>query len=242
MAPLETVNRDDLAALHALSGELRDVERWNTFAASGGLSPSLSLQFNRTRRGIGRFASRKVALQMPYVSSLERDLLYLLEVDPGIRAFLTQPLTLRYRDGEFIRTHLPDVLCLARDQVALCEVKYADEAALPEVQRRTQSLKEGLAPHGISYRVLTEKVIRAEPRLTNARVLCRYRWLTPDQHVLDPLQEYLERHGSLTIRDAAAKYERTAEAATSILAAVLRGQLSVQKWVDPMEDSILLGA
>lgn len=239
MAPSETVNRDDLAALRALSRELKEVEQWNTFAVSNGPNSSLSLQFNRTRRGIGHFASRKVALQMPFVSSLERDLLYLLEVDPEIRAYLTQPLNLRYRDYEFIRSHLPDVLSLTRDQIALIEVKYADEAALPEVQRRTQILKTGLAPHGIAYRVLTEKIIRAEPRLTNARRLSRYRWLTPDQHVLIPLQEYLKRQGSLTIRDAAARYERTTEAATSILAAVLRGQLSVRKWADPMEDSVL---
>lgn len=239
MAPTESINRNDLAALRALSSELRAVEQWNTFAVPGDLNSSLRLQFNRTRRGIGHFASRKVALQMPFVSSLERDLLYLLEIDPEIRAYLTQPLSLRYRDGESVRSHLPDVLSLARDRETLIEVKYADEAALPEVQRRTQILKSGLARHGVAYRVLTEKIIRAEPRLTNARRLCRYRWITPDQHVLIPLQECLKRQGSLSIRDAAAMYERTTEAATSILAAVLRGQLSVRQWADPMEDSVL---
>ena len=239
MTPSETVNREDLAALHALSKELGEVEQWNTYAVSNGPDTSLNLQFNRTCRGIGHFASRKVALRMPYISSLERDLLYLLEVDPKIRAYLTQPMALRYREGELIRTHLPDVLSLANDQETLIEVKYADEAALPEMRRRTQILEAGLGRHGVAYRVLTEKIIRVEPRLTNARILCRYRWLTPDQRVLEPLQEYLEHKGSLTIRDAAAKFEQAAEAANSILAAVLRGQLAVQRWASPMEDSIL---
>lgn len=233
------LNREDISALLTLVDELGQVERWNTFAVAGDLRPAIKIRHNRTKRGIGHFSSRKMALRMPYVSSLERDLLYLLESDPSVSAFLTQPIVLNYLDRGDAHSHLPDVVSLVGSRVTLVEVKYADEAAEEEIARRTALFKNLLAPHKISYRLLTETAIRLEPRLTIARMLSRYRWHTPDPEVVLEMATLLKNGEDISIRQAADEFSEPIAAATSIFSALLRGDIAVKVWADPLEDSIL---
>lgn len=237
------LNLDDVERLLVIAEQLAAVEQWNTFGVSVAPAPALELSANRTRRGIGHFASRKMSLRMPYVSSLERDLLYLLETDPAITGYLTQPMVLGYMDNDgTARSHLPDVITVAGTRTTLIEVKYFDEASQEDVQSRTKVLREALELHSISYRLLTERVIRAEPRLSAARMLARFRWHTPDPKVIFLLQELLGSGAQLTVKEAMSHFDQPIAAATSIFAAVLRGVLVIGRWADPIDHSVLVEA
>lgn len=234
-----SVLQDDIDAIFRLRDKLAAIDRWNTFVVSDGAEPALQLRHNRTSRGIGNFASRKMATRMPYVSSLERDLLYLLETDAAVSAFLTQPLVLRYADAGDIRSHLPDVMTVTGEEVALIEVKYEDEASQTTVRHRTELLSDVLGKHQITYRLLTERVIRAEPRLTSCRMLCRFRANTPDEEIVFVARERLEYGERLPIGDLVRDFNDPAAAASSIFAAILRGDVAVHKWANPLEESVL---
>lgn len=255
------VNRDDVRVFLALAKEMAGMPRWPAAAGGAPYEPSLKLQVNRTRRPIGRFASRKMNVHMPYVSSLERDFCYLMETSPSVSAYLTQPGPLRYLHDDEVKTHLPDVLMLKGDRRLLLEVKYDDDAAREKVRRRTEWLTAALAPHGIAYRLVRESAIRIQPRLRWARLLSRFRWHEPHPQVLFLVEEFLRKHEAVPLRDIAMHLEippdsqflsahsdpkvehidtQTALAAeTALFAGVLRGHFRVREWRDPLSASLI---
>lgn len=89
-------------------------------------------------RGLrGYFASRKTLHPVAFESRLERDQLILLEADPAVVTFDTQPVTIPFRGRERARSYTPD--CRVIYQAApteLVEVKYAADIAAYEPKAR----------------------------------------------------------------------------------------------------------
>lgn len=90
-------------------------------------------------RGLrGYFASRKTPRPVAFESRLERDLLILLEAEPAVVTFDTQPVTIPFRGRERARSYTPDCRVVYRAApTELVEVKYAADIAAYEPKART---------------------------------------------------------------------------------------------------------
>lgn len=152
--------------------------------------PTRSIPKNR-RSVTGRVASAKLGRAAEFESTLERDLLTLLEFDPQVLGYEEQPVTISYTTSDGSKhTYTPDVLItycgnLVRREpkrFELVEVKYrADLFADWRVLK--PKLRAGRAyarERGWRFVILTEREIRT-PRLQNARFLLGYRTLDPDR-------------------------------------------------------------
>jgi hypothetical protein len=132
------------------------------------------------------FASQKNLAPRQAESLLEHDFLTLLEWDPRVARYGTQPLSVNWRDNEGkVRQYTPDVL------VTYHSLALMDDPALRatvfevkpwEVLRRDWPLLrpkfkaaiEALRPVGVRFKIVTERHIRT-PLLDNARRLLAYK-------------------------------------------------------------------
>ncbi len=111
-------------------------------------------------------------------SMLERDLLTLLEADPAIECFAMEPHSLIYfiagdKGENERRSYTPDVVArTTRGTVVVLDAKAAALRARPRWQKNEPAIREAYQlDHGVRFLVLTEAELRAEPRLTNSKVI-----------------------------------------------------------------------
>jgi hypothetical protein len=86
-----------------------------------------------------------------------------------------QPFFLEYHHDGRKRRYTPDVLVAWGLNQEVVEIKEDRDAELSENQERFGLIRELLAEYGYHFRVWKRSEICAEPRLTNANVLLRYR-------------------------------------------------------------------
>jgi hypothetical protein len=143
--------------------------------------PVRSVITRKTKRVIGKFASKKCNATIPWESQLERDFVYLLEVDRAVRRFFAQPERLQLVVQGEPRQYVPDFLvCGCSGASWLVEVKPDEDAALPENRAIFAAAAEACLQRNIGYRVVVRSWIRREPRLGNAKLMLRYRGLALD--------------------------------------------------------------
>lgn len=146
-------------------------------------------------------ASRKNARMVASESSLEQDMLVLLEFDPAVELYEEQPVRIEYADAEGGRhTYTPDVLVRFRAELLpsrpplLCEVKYRDElfSNWKEIKPGIRAGRSHAREQGWRFKILTERKIRT-PYLENAKFLRPYRNEPADEAnvrlLLDTLKE-----------------------------------------------------
>jgi hypothetical protein len=123
-------------------------------------------------------------------STLERDLMFLLEFDLNVATYEEQPVCIEYWDTDEKRhTYTPDVLVTYRKDVApaksmlplLCEVKYRKDlfADWKALKPKFKAARRFARERGWHFRILTEQEIRT-PLLENVRFLLRYQKLEMD--------------------------------------------------------------
>jgi putative transposase len=86
-----------------------------------------------------------------------------------------QPFTLEYHQDGKKRRYTPDLLVAWGTHRHVVEIKDDAEADLPENQARFGMIRELLTEHGYHFRLWKKTEICAEPRLTNAGLILRYR-------------------------------------------------------------------
>ncbi len=133
--------------------------------------------------------TRSVTGTMPsgdrFESSLERDLMYLLDFDSNVDKFVPQPVTIEYMDGDGKpHTYTPDILIYYRNDISvernlrniLGEVKYREDLRqnFKEYRPKFKAAIRFAKERGWSFRLLTEREIRT-PYLKNAKFLSRYK-------------------------------------------------------------------
>jgi hypothetical protein len=133
----------------------------------------------------GRVSTRKAGAVGEFESSLERDFLVLLDFDPAVETFTTQPLRIPWRDSEGrSRQYTPDVLVRYRTveeapnrrREWLFEVKYRDDLfqQWAYLKPALKAARRYCRERGWAFGIRTEVEIRG-PRLENARFLRPYR-------------------------------------------------------------------
>jgi hypothetical protein len=101
---------------------------------------------------------------------LELDAIYLFETSPLIVRYREQPLTIRYADGNRLRRYTPDFeLLLETGEIILVEVKPESRLRAEDVRHTLDQIKEHMVRSSVSFIVLSDQVIRLEPRLANLK-------------------------------------------------------------------------
>lgn len=115
----------------------------------------------------GKFPSRKNGYMIHHEGLLELEACFLFEMLPSVLQYREQPLKLKYPDGLRLRTYTPDFeLTLHSQQQFLVEIKHSAILARQEIAEKYNKIAAHLKSQGINYVIVTEQVIRHEPRLT----------------------------------------------------------------------------
>ncbi len=149
---------------------------------------------NRGGNIIGYFPSIKMGNMVAYESTLERDLIYLLDFATEVASFTEQPYTISYLDGGLKRSYTPDFHVQLTDGRQLT-VECKPEALIGK-EENLRKFAAGAAwarERGWQYQVITEKTVRDGCLLANVKFLSQYaRHAIPVAikqqvfHVLDP--------------------------------------------------------
>lgn len=137
-------------------------------------------------KNTGRVSTRKAERAQAFESLLEWDFLILLDADPRVVKFRTQPITLRWLDAaRKLLWYTPDVVVhyneqsIAADprlQTTIFEVK--PRAVLkekwPELQQKFRKAISWCREHNCRFKIMTEVEIET-PYLDNIRILRRFR-------------------------------------------------------------------
>ena len=141
-----------------------------------------------------------------------------------------QPFTLEYHHEGAKRRYTPDILVIWGARQEVVEVKDDQEAALPESRARFALISELLAEHGYHFRVWTRSEICAEPRLTNANLILRYRCVAISPPDRERVRRAFSSTPDLTLR---ALSEASGTAVPSVLRLVIEGALHID-WCEPL--------
>ncbi|MFC6791759.1 hypothetical protein ACFQE0_20480 [Methylobacterium komagatae] len=176
----------------------------------------------------------------PFRSLLERDLRTLLGANPDIAHYAVEPHELTYfipdgRGGQEKHVYVPDVVCRYRaGSVVVIDAKARFIAELPAWTRRQPHIEEAYRlDHGVAFLTLDEAEIRAEPRLSNAQIMERHRYIVPDAVALLRVRDALVTLGLPTtiaaVVRAARLNDRPGEcrAYTAVLNLALAGEVAL---------------
>lgn len=118
----------------------------------------------------GKFPSRKNGRLVHHEGMLELDAIYLLEASPQVIGYREQPITVTYPDGGRVRKYTPDLEVTLQSGARIwVEVKPAVFLVREEIQHKLQCVAAHLKRSGQAFVILTDEVLRQEPRQTNIR-------------------------------------------------------------------------
>ena len=110
---------------------------------------------------------------MHWESPHELNAFRLLDCNPAVLGFAEQPLVVRYLLDGVEHKHYPDIQVTTRQAKELWEVKTKEDAAAPEVMRRSALMSAALPTFGFVYRVVLADDLGLRPRLKNALQMLR---------------------------------------------------------------------
>ncbi|AMK76918.1 MULTISPECIES: TnsA endonuclease N-terminal domain-containing protein [Methylomonas] len=118
----------------------------------------------------GKFPSRKNGRMVHHEGLLELEAIYLFETSPNIVRYREQPVTIHYPDDARLRRYTPDFeLVLATGEIIFIEVKPTRSLQHGDVQHKLDRVAEYMRRSETTFVILTDQVIRQEPRLSNLR-------------------------------------------------------------------------
>jgi hypothetical protein len=87
------------------------------------------------KKVIGKFPSIKMQTAIWWESQIERDYIYLLEIDPNVISYQGQPFKISYQEKGKPRTYIPDFWVKRKQQEQVTEVKPNSKINQPELQK-----------------------------------------------------------------------------------------------------------
>jgi hypothetical protein len=142
-------------------------------------------------------------------------------------AWQEQPFVLEYHHEGTRRRYTPDILVVWGAHKQVIEVKDDAEAEAPENQERFALIGRLLAEHDHPFRIWKRSEICAEPRLTNANLVLRYRSVAVPPPERERLRRVFSSTPELHLRTLAATLHAPVQ---SVLRLVLDGTLHINWW------------
>lgn len=131
---------------------------------------------NRGRQNvIGYFPSLKMHRMVQFESTLERDLIYLLDFDPQVVEFEEQPLKIAYQhEGKGV-SYIPDFQVVSTSgQIVLLECKPHCFVSKEENQRKFSAAQAWCTAQGWLFQVVTDEQLRTGYRVQNIKLLTQH--------------------------------------------------------------------
>jgi len=126
------------------------------------------------QKNIGKFASVKTARVAWYESLLERDHMYLLDFDPQVTNWHEQPFKFHYVYNAATHLYTPDVEVHRDAKKQVVEVKSQQQVDSGEFETVFRAATSICQDQGYEYVVVTDRVIRQQPKLDNIKKLWKY--------------------------------------------------------------------
>jgi hypothetical protein len=126
-------------------------------------------RYGAGRKNLGKFASVKTGRVAWYESLLERDYMYLLDYEGDVSYWQEQPLRMRFSHGGKVHCYTPDLEVHRSAKKQLIEVKpkvQVESGRWDILFRAASSICE---QEGYEFLVLTDEIIRMQPRLENVK-------------------------------------------------------------------------
>jgi hypothetical protein len=171
--------------LSAGSGPVREVKRRN---------------YHRAVDGDG--GDHKALGLSPFRSLLERDLRTLLSANWEIQCYAIEPHTLEYfipteNGGHSKHTYVPDVVLRYRDtRIAVLDAKarfFTTTKAWLKCEPHITAAYN--IDHNVPFVVLSEDVLRLQPRLSNCEIMKRHRYIVDDVAALMKTRDVIANIG-----------------------------------------------
>ena len=126
------------------------------------------------QKNIGKFASVKTGLIAWYESLLERDQMYLLDFDPHVTFWHEQPFKIRYVLEGKTHYYTPDLEVHRGTKKQVVEVKSQKQVDSGEFDLLFRLATSICEDEGYEYVVVTDRMIRQQPKLDNVKKLWKY--------------------------------------------------------------------
>lgn len=126
------------------------------------------------QKNIGKFFSLKTGLVVWYESLLERDEMYLLDFDPFVTFWREQPLRIRYVLNGKTHFYTPDLEVHRGSRKQIVEVKSQDQVDSGRFDSLFRIATSVCQDEGYEFVVVTDQLIRQQPRLDNIKKLWKY--------------------------------------------------------------------
>lgn len=158
-----------------------------------------------SKKVIGKFPSLKANTSICWESQLERDYIYLLEIDPDVLAYNGQPFTIAYDTQDKRRKYTPDFLVKRNGFKQIVEVKAANKVENFRNTLRFRQASNFCLTHNLELVVVTEKTIRVQPRLDNVKLLHKYARVAVPWHGYADCLDYFNSVETSTLLEAEKK-------------------------------------
>jgi hypothetical protein len=167
-------------------------------------------RYGAGHKNLGKFASVKTGRVAWYESLLERDYMYLLDYEGDVSYWHEQPLRIRFSHGGKVHRYTPDLEVHRSEKKQLVEVKpkvLVESGKWDILFRAASSICK---QEGYEFLVVTDEIIRKQPRLENVKLLWKYaRTPVLPQHQLICNQFFQSRKGELvTLSDLVQLFKR----------------------------------
>jgi len=126
------------------------------------------------QKNIGKFSSVKTGRVAWFESLLERDYMYLLDYELAISYWVEQPLKIRFGDNGRTCAYTPDFEVHRQSKKQIIEVKAKKQVDSGDWDSLFSTATFICEQEGYEFLVLTEEVIRMQPRLENVKLLWKY--------------------------------------------------------------------
>lgn len=210
--------------------------RWDGLLPAGD-SHQRSRTIVRHTGGIvrGKFPSRKNGRMVHHEGLLELDAIYLFETSPRIVRFREQMPPIRYADGDRLRQYTPDFeVVLDTGELITVEVKPTRSLADVEVRHKIDCIRAYYRRREQAFVVLTEEVLRKEPRQSNLRwIYHQAPRVSPTQEAIRTALARVERNLPASLRHLSIQLERHAvDPFSALLAGLLTCRLDLHVSMD----------
>ncbi len=155
-------------------------------------------RYGAGRKNLGKFASVKTGRVAWYESLLEKDFMYLLDYDGDVSYWHEQPLRIRFSHGGKVHRYTPDLEVHRGAKKQLVEVKPKVKVESGKWEILFRAASSICKQEGYEFLVVTDEIIRKQPRLENVKLLWKYaRMPVLPQHQLICNQFFQSRKGEL---------------------------------------------
>ena len=182
---------------------------------------------NGGRKVIGKFPSIKNNRMVWWESQIERDYLYLIEMDPDVISYKEQPLKIRYSLDGKLHLYTPDFMVDRKNKRQIVEVKDEETSKGEECKRLFERIGPICRREGYEFAVVTERTIRVQPRLDNIKFIYKYAKAKMTSEYQIMLYSLFSVRESLSIEELIQGFASRGVSSNIVYALIHRGVLAV---------------